>query len=138
MTKINRNSVVPSLSFSNAALFAPHSILAVPVILYGGLMTNLEHSPRLLVKRGVSEKVKMRNGGTILVMVKDGKVLHYSWNIGLPHVEFVRRATRDLPEGAWVGTVSKSTTKSPPSVQNISSATNSLRRSQFGNHSSVF
>jgi hypothetical protein len=40
-------------------------------------------------------------------MVKDGKVLHYTPNMSLPHVEFVRRATGSLPEGAWVGTISK-------------------------------
>jgi hypothetical protein len=40
-------------------------------------------------------------------MVKDGKVLHFDFNMSLPHVEFVRRATRELPEGAWVGTISK-------------------------------
>ena len=53
------------------------------------------------------EKIKMRNGDTILVMVKDGEVIHHSWNMSLPHVEFVRRATGRLTEGAWVGTVSK-------------------------------
>ncbi len=53
------------------------------------------------------DKVKMQNGDTILVMVQHGKVLHHSWNMGLPHVEFVKRATGELPEGAWVGTVSK-------------------------------
>ena len=49
----------------------------------------------------------MRNGDAILVMVKDGKVLHYSWNMSLPHSEFVKRATKEFPGGAWVGTVSK-------------------------------
>lgn len=49
----------------------------------------------------------MRDGDTILVMVKSGEVIHHSWNMGLPHVEFVRRATGGLPEGAWVGTISK-------------------------------
>ena len=49
----------------------------------------------------------MRDGDAILVMVKDGAVLHYSSNMSLPHVEFVRRTARELPEGAWVGTVSK-------------------------------
>lgn len=49
----------------------------------------------------------MRDGDVILVMVKDGEVIHHSWNMGLPHVEFVRRATGQLPERAWVGTVSK-------------------------------
>ncbi len=42
----------------------------------------------------------------MLVMVKDGAVTHFS-DMALPHVEFVRRATGVLPEGTWVGTVSK-------------------------------
>jgi hypothetical protein len=54
-----------------------------------------------------SEKIPMRDGDAILVMVKDGKVIHYSWNMSLPHVEFVRRKTGTRPDGAWVGTVSK-------------------------------
>ena len=49
----------------------------------------------------------MQNGDAILVMVKDGVVIHYSWNMSLPHVEFVRRKTGERPEGAWVGTVTK-------------------------------
>lgn len=53
------------------------------------------------------DPVKMRNGDAILVMVKDGAILHHSWNMSLPHSEFVRRATKELPDGAWVGTVSK-------------------------------
>jgi hypothetical protein len=39
-------------------------------------------------------------------MVKDGSVTHFS-DMALPHVEFVTRMTRTLPEGTWVGTVSK-------------------------------
>jgi hypothetical protein len=53
------------------------------------------------------EKIKMRDGDAILVMVKNGEVIHYSPNMSLPHVEFVKRTTGQLPEGAWVGTVSK-------------------------------
>jgi hypothetical protein len=49
----------------------------------------------------------MRNGDAILIMVKDGVVIHHSWNMSLPHVEFVKRATGQCPEGAWVGTASK-------------------------------
>lgn len=49
----------------------------------------------------------MREGDTLLVMVRDGAVLHHSWNMSLPHVEFVRRTTGELLPGAWVGTVSK-------------------------------
>ena len=55
----------------------------------------------------MSDKIKMRDGDAILIMVKDGEVIHHSWNMSLPHVEFVRRATSQLPEGAWVGTASK-------------------------------
>ena len=55
----------------------------------------------------MSEKFKMRDGDTMLMMAKDGKVIHFNPNMSLPHVEFVRRTTGELPEGAWVGTVSK-------------------------------
>lgn len=53
------------------------------------------------------DKVRLRDGDTLLVMVKDGAVFHYSWNMALPHFEFVRRKTDGGPEGAWVDTVSK-------------------------------
>lgn len=55
----------------------------------------------------MSDKIKMRDGDAILIMVKDGQVVHHTWNTSLPHVEFVKRATGQLPEGAWVGTASK-------------------------------
>ncbi len=55
----------------------------------------------------MKDKVKMRNGDALLIMVKDGEVIHHTWNMSLPHVEFVKRATGKLPEGAWVGTVTK-------------------------------
>jgi hypothetical protein len=51
--------------------------------------------------------IKMRDGDTMLIMVKDGEVLHFTPNMGLPHSEFVKRAAGQLPPGAWVGTVSK-------------------------------
>jgi len=44
----------------------------------------------------------MRDGDAILVMVKNGTVIHYSPNMGLSHVEFVWRTPRELPEGGWV------------------------------------
>jgi hypothetical protein len=53
------------------------------------------------------DKIKMRDGDAILIMVKDGEVIHYSPNMSLPHAEFVKRTTGQLPVGAWVGTVSK-------------------------------
>jgi hypothetical protein len=55
----------------------------------------------------MNDKIKMRDGDAILVMVKDGEVLHFTPNMSLPHSEFVKRATGTLPEGAWVGTASK-------------------------------
>ena len=53
------------------------------------------------------DKIFLQEGDVFLVMVRDGEVLHYSRNMSLPHVEFVRRKTGGGPEGAWVGTVSK-------------------------------
>jgi hypothetical protein len=55
----------------------------------------------------MNDKIKMRNGDTMLIMVKEGAVIHFTPNMSLPHAEFVKRATGQLPEGAWVGTVSK-------------------------------
>ena len=55
----------------------------------------------------MDDKVHMRDGDAVLVLVQDGKVLHHSWNMSLPHVEFVRRTVGELPPGAWVGTVTK-------------------------------
>ena len=42
----------------------------------------------------------LQDGDVLLVMVRDGKVFHHSQNLGLPHVEFVRRKTGGGPEGA--------------------------------------
>jgi hypothetical protein len=55
----------------------------------------------------MTNKIKMRNGDAILIMVKNGEVIHFSPNMSLPHAEFVKRTTGQLPEGAWVGTASK-------------------------------
>jgi len=43
----------------------------------------------------------------MLIMVKDGDVIHFTPNMSLPHSEFVKRTTGQLPAGAWVGTASK-------------------------------
>lgn len=53
------------------------------------------------------EAINLSNGQTLLIIVKDGRVIEYTWDMGLPHVEFVRRRVGELPAGAWVGTVSK-------------------------------
>jgi hypothetical protein len=55
----------------------------------------------------VSNKIKLRNGDTMLIMVRGGEVIHFTPNMSLPHSEFVKRTTGQLPEGAWVGSVSK-------------------------------
>lgn len=49
----------------------------------------------------------MRDGDAILIMIKDGQVVHHTFNMALPHAEFVKRSTGNLPDGAWVGTASK-------------------------------
>ena len=53
------------------------------------------------------QKFKLRDGDTMLIMVKGSEVIHFTPNMSLPHAEFVRRSTGELPRGAWVGTVSK-------------------------------
>jgi hypothetical protein len=55
----------------------------------------------------MNDKIKLCPGDTMLIMVKDGAVIHFTPNMSLPHSEFVKRASGQLPEGAWVGTVSK-------------------------------
>ena len=55
----------------------------------------------------MSDKIQMRDTDTMMVMCKDARIIHFPPNMSLPHVEFGRRITRELPEGAWVGTVSK-------------------------------
>jgi len=55
----------------------------------------------------MNETIKMRDGDTLLIMVKDGDVIHFTPNMSLPHSEFVKRTTGQLPAGAWVGTASK-------------------------------
>lgn len=55
----------------------------------------------------MKDKIKMCDGDTMLIMVKDGALLHFTPNMSLPHSEFVRRTAGQLPPGAWVGTVSK-------------------------------
>lgn len=55
----------------------------------------------------MKEKIKISNRETMLIMVKDGAVIHFTPDMSWPHAKFVRRATGKLPEGAWVGTVSK-------------------------------
>jgi hypothetical protein len=53
-----------------------------------------------------SDPIEIGDGQTFLVIVQGERVLEYTWAM-MPHVEFVRRTVGKLPDGAWVGTVSK-------------------------------
>jgi len=55
----------------------------------------------------IPPKIKIRDGETWLIMVKDDAVVHFTPDMSWPHSEFVKRTTGKLPEGAWVRTVSK-------------------------------
>ena len=52
------------------------------------------------------EPIEIADGQTLLIIVQGDRVVDYTWAM-MPHVEFVRRSVGKLPEGAWVGTVSK-------------------------------
>ena len=60
-----------------------------------------------MAEPGFKAPVELSDGAMLLVIVRDGKVFHYSPNLGLSHVEFVKRRMGTLPAGAWVGTVHK-------------------------------
>jgi len=36
------------------------------------------------------EPIKLSDGQTLLIIVKDHRVIEYTWDMGLPHVEFVK------------------------------------------------
>ena len=55
----------------------------------------------------IPPKIRLCDSETMLIMVKDGNVIHFTPDMSWPHSEFVKRTTGKLPEGAWVGTVSK-------------------------------
>ena len=76
----------------------------------------------------MSEKIKMRDGDAILIMVKDGSVIHHTFNMSLPHAEFVKRATGKLPDGAGLERLPSWTARLLRLVQNISSVINCLRQ----------
>ena len=50
--------------------------------------------------------IKIGDGQTLLIIVQGDRMIDYTWAM-MPHVEFVKRSVGKLPEGAWVGTVSK-------------------------------
>ncbi len=57
--------------------------------------------------RSMTTPVQLRDGDTLLAIVKADKEIVHTWDIALSHAEFVRRTMGELPAGAWVGTVRK-------------------------------
>lgn len=54
-----------------------------------------------------AEKVEIRDGYYVLIIVQDGKVTHFTPNVSLSHADFVKRSVGTLPKDAWVGSVTK-------------------------------
>jgi hypothetical protein len=52
------------------------------------------------------DQVEIGDGQTFLIIVQGDRVIDYTWAM-MPHIEFVKRSVGKLPDGAWVGTVSK-------------------------------
>jgi hypothetical protein len=52
------------------------------------------------------EPIEIGDGQTFLVIVRGDRVVDYTWAM-MPHIEFVKRSVGNLPEDAWVGTISK-------------------------------
>ena len=50
--------------------------------------------------------IEIGAGQTFLIIVQGDRVIDYTWAM-MPHIEFVKRTVGQLPEGAWVGTISK-------------------------------
>jgi hypothetical protein len=48
------------------------------------------------------EPIQLTDGETLLIIVKDGRVTQYTWDMALSHIEFVKRRVGELPAGAWV------------------------------------
>jgi len=76
----------------------------------------------------MSDKIIMRDGDAILIMVKGGEVIHHSWNMSLPHVEFVKRTLASSPTALGLGQRRNLMARSQRSVRSISSAINFPRR----------
>jgi hypothetical protein len=52
------------------------------------------------------EPIEIGDGQTFLIIVRGNQVVDYTWAM-MPHIEFVKRSVGELPEDAWVGTISK-------------------------------
>ena len=55
----------------------------------------------------MSEKIEIREGYYFLVIVQNGRVIHFTPDFGLSHAEFVKRTVGTLPGDAWVGSATK-------------------------------
>ena len=63
-------------------------------------MMSPEQNLATICRKLMPEKIKIWDGDTMLIMVKDGQVIHFTPNMSLPHSEFVKRHTGELPAGA--------------------------------------
>jgi hypothetical protein len=50
--------------------------------------------------------IEIADGQTQLIIVQGDRVIDHTWAM-MPHVEFVKRSVGELPDDAWVGTISK-------------------------------
>jgi hypothetical protein len=57
-------------------------------------------------QRPMTAPIEIGDGQTLLIIVQEDRVIDHTWAM-MPHVEFVRRSVGKLPDGAWVGTISK-------------------------------
>jgi len=115
---IKRTDAIAAMRDLSLALKDRHRVVFLPALLMlaGGLVAAFSRRKQKSetpvtadsddIKRE-PEQIKLSEGQTLLVIVKDERVIEYAWDMGLPHVEFVKRRVGKLPEGAWVGTVSK-------------------------------
>ena len=55
----------------------------------------------------MESKIKIRDGYYFLIIVRGGRVIHFTPNFSLSHAEFVKRTVGTLPDDAWVGSASK-------------------------------
>ena len=55
----------------------------------------------------MESKIEIRDGYYFLIIVRGGRVIHFTPNFSLSHAEFVKRTVGTLPDDAWVGSASK-------------------------------
>ena len=55
----------------------------------------------------MESKIEIRDGYYFLIIVRGGRVIHFTPNFSLSHAEFVKRTVGTLREDAWVGSASK-------------------------------